>query len=113
MAPATPQSDEKTQLRLCVNYRANNLVDSCGARGSKELAAALKKGIEDHDLPVTLETVHCMSKCHLGPTLRVLPDGPYIMGCQESDVPELLENLKKGDISALAKRFPLLETGRE
>ena len=43
-----------------MNYRANNLVDSCGARGSKELAAALKKAIEAQDLPITLETVHCI-----------------------------------------------------
>ena len=96
-----------------MNYRANKLVDSCGARGSKELAAALIKAIEACELPITLETVHCMSKCHLGPTLRVLPNGPYIMGCQESDVAELLENLKKGNIVALAKRFPLLETEQE
>ena len=96
-----------------MNYRANNLVDSCGARGSKELAAALKKAIEAQDLPITLETDHCMSKCHLGPTLRILPNGPYIMGCQESDVPEILETLKKGNITALAKQFPLLETEQE
>ena len=88
-------------------------MDSCGARGSKELAAALKKGIDANNLPVTLETNHCMSKCHLGPTLRVLPNGPYIMGCQESDVPELLDNLKKGNIKALAARFPLLGTEQE
>ena len=113
MAPTTPPSDDSIQIRLCVNYRANNLVDSCGARGSKELAAALKKGIKEHNLPVTVETVHCMSKCHLGPTIRVLPNGPYIMGCQESDVPEILEKLGKGDIEALANRFPLPETGRE
>ena len=96
-----------------MNYRANNLVDSCGARGSKELAAALKKAIEAQDLPITLETVHCMSKCHLGPTLRILPNGPYIMGCQEIDVPEILETLKKGNITGLAKQFPLLETEQE
>tara|TARA_B100000519_G_C14112008_1_gene376241 strand:+ start:89 stop:196 length:108 start_codon:yes stop_codon:yes gene_type:complete len=35
------------------------------------------------------------------------------MGCQESDVPELLENLKKGNIKALAARFPLLGTEQE
>ena len=96
-----------------MNYRANNLVDSCGARGSKELAAALKKAIEAQDLPITLETVHCMSKCHLGPTLRILPNGPYIMGCQEIDVPEILETLKKGNITGLAKQFPLLESDQE
>lgn len=50
-----------------------------------------------------------MSKCQLGPTMRVMPDGPYIMACKESDVPELLDRLGDGDISGLAERFPLKE----
>lgn len=106
---AAVAAPEKTTLRLCVNFRANNLVDSCGAHGSRELASALKQGLAERDLPFDLQTVHCMSKCHLGPTLKVMPDGPFIMGAQKIDVPEMLKKLEEGDIDGLAKKFPLIE----
>jgi (2Fe-2S) ferredoxin len=108
-ASAEQPGAERIRLRLCVNYRANELVTSCGARGSHQLRDALEAGIAARGLAIELDTVHCMSKCHLGPTMRVLPDGPFVMGAQESDVPWLLDRLAEGDIAALAERFPLRE----
>ena len=34
-----------TTVMICINYRANNLVDSCGRRGSADVADALEAGI--------------------------------------------------------------------
>lgn len=96
-----------TTLRICVNVRADARLPSCGARGSRALFTALKKGFEDRQIPLTLDTVHCMGKCHLGPTMQLLPKGPYIMGAQEEDVPEILDLLEAGDFATLADRFPL------
>ncbi len=96
-----------TTLRICVNYRANEQLPSCAARGSRELLEALERGIEERGIPLKVDTVHCMGKCHLGPTMRLLPRGPYIMGASVDDVMEILDLLAKQDYDTLAKRFPL------
>jgi hypothetical protein len=48
-----------------------------------------------------------MGKCHLGPTMRILPNGPFIMAAQEADVPQILDLLEKDDLNGLANAFPL------
>lgn len=96
-----------TTLRVCVNFRAGEILPSCAARGSKELEAALRKGIADRRIPLKLDTVHCMGKCHIGPTMQLLPHGPYIMGATMADVPDILDLLQAGDFDTLAARFPL------
>ena len=48
-----------------------------------------------------------MGKCHLGPTLRLLPNGPYIMGVQERDLTYVLDMLEENAVNALASAFPL------
>ena len=94
------------RLRLCVNWRANQMVDSCGARGARELADALAAGLAERGLDWTLERVHCQSFCHLGPTLRLLPDGRFVLGPQAEDVPRILDWLAAGDLDALVAWFP-------
>ena len=97
----------KRWIRACVNLRAKGKLTSCGAKGSRELVAALKTGIELRRLPWNIELVHCMGKCHLGPTMKVLPDGCYIMGASETDVPRILDLLEIGDIKTIAEAFPM------
>ncbi|MEL0019407.1 MAG: (2Fe-2S) ferredoxin domain-containing protein [Rickettsiales bacterium] len=103
----TADDKQKPWLRACVNFRAGNRLPSCGAKGAREMVAALTGGLDTRGLPWRVESVHCMGKCHLGPTMRVLPNGPYIMGAQESDVPAILELLESGRLDALAEAFPL------
>ncbi len=103
-----PQS-RPTTLSICVNFRAGDRLPSCGARGSRELADALEAGIAERGLPLVLKRLHCMGKCHIGPTMRIWPGGPFIMGAQEPDVPEILDQLEERDWDALAARFPLPE----
>jgi len=80
---------------------------SCGARGSREIIAALETELSRRNLDWHLEKVHCMGKCHLGPTMRVLPNGPFVMGIQKEDIPRVLELLERGKINELAAAFPL------
>ena len=98
-----------TTLSICINFRAGDTLPSCGARGSRELADALQAGIAKRGLPLELKRLHCMGKCHIGPTMRIWPGGPFVMGAQESDVPEILDRLEAREWDALAARFPLLE----
>jgi len=104
--PGQPSTDRPT-LRMCVNFRAGDKLPSCAARGSREMVAALSAGIEARGLPFEVELVHCMTKCHLGPTVRVLPEGPWIMGMQVADVPRALDLLEAGKVEELAAAFPL------
>ena len=102
----TPKT-AKPWLRACVNFRAGNRLTSCGAKGSREMVAALEAGITSRGLSWQIEKVHCMGKCHLGPTMRILPNGPFIVGAQEADVPRILDLLKSNDLNGLANAFPL------
>ncbi len=94
------------RLRACTNFRAGDLLPSCGAVNAKELATALKEGIEARGLPLKFEKVHCMGRCHLGPTLKLLPAGPFLLGAQPEDAERLLDMLEAGDIEAATTAFP-------
>ncbi len=89
-----------------MNFRAGDRMTSCGAKGSREMTKALQSGLSERKLDWHLEKVHCMGKCHLGPTMRVLPNGPFIMGVQEEDVPRVLDLLERNEIEELVATFP-------
>lgn len=94
-------------LNICVNFRAGNLLPSCGAVGSRELADALEAGIAERGLPIELKRLHCMGKCHIGPTAKLSHGGPFIMGAKADDVPQILDLLEAEDFDALKAAFPL------
>ncbi len=102
----------RRKINICINFRAGNVLPSCGARGGRELADALEAGITERQLPYEFNRLHCMGKCHIGPTMRISPGGAFIMGAQESDVPRILDLLQAGDIDELAIAFPLPEQDR-
>lgn len=93
-------------LRLCINFRAGDFLPSCGARGAKRLHEALGEGMARTLPDMTLKPVHCLGRCHLGPTIRLSPRGPFLLGAQAEDVPFILDRLAAGDIAALQAAFP-------
>ena len=105
MSEIEKSADGRT-LNICINFRAGDLLPSCGAVGSKELADALESGIAERDLPLTFRRLHCMGKCHIGPTVKLSHGGPFIMGAKESDVPQILDWLEAEDFEALKAAFP-------
>lgn len=94
------------RLRACTNFRAGDILPSCGAVKSKELAKLLEDGIAARGIPLKFEKVHCMGKCHIGPTLKLLPAGPFLQGAQPEDAERLLDMLEAGDIEAAQEAFP-------
>lgn len=94
------------RLRACTNFRAGDMLPSCGAVRAKELAPLLEQGLKERGIPLKFETVHCMGKCHLGPTLKLLPAGPFLLGAQPEDADRLLDMLEAGDFEAAQKAFP-------
>jgi (2Fe-2S) ferredoxin len=94
------------RMKICVNYRAGDLLPSCGSKGSKELAEALKAEIAQRGDFIALETVHCLGKCHIGPTLKLLPSGPFLLGAQAQDAPDIVALLHAESYEDLAQKFP-------
>ena len=82
---------------------------SCGARGGREMVTALEAGIAERGLDWRVEKAHCMGKCNLKPTMRLLPNGPYIIRMQESDLTGVLDMLEENAVDALASAFPLAD----
>ena len=85
------------------------MLPSCGKVGAKELADDLEQGIKDRNLPYDFQRLHCMGKCHIGPTMRLTPGGPFVMGASQDDVAHILNLLEKGQFDQLAEEFPLEE----
>lgn len=95
-------------LRLCTNFRAGYTLPSCGARGAKDVAEELERQWPNRNLPFVLETVHCMGKCHIGPTMKLIPGGPFIMGANsKEDVNRILDLLESGDFDRVAEEYSL------
>lgn len=94
-------------LRLCTNFRAGFTLPSCGARGAAEVHEEIARQWPDRTMPFQFETVHCMGKCHIGPTLRLVPAGPFLMGVKtKEDVTRVLDLLEAGEIDKAAAEFP-------
>jgi len=93
-------------VRVCVNFRAGDMLPSCGARGSKDLAAALAAAAPARAPGLTIQKVHCLGRCHLGPALRLSPRGPHLVGVAPSDAHWVLDRIAAGDIAALVAAYP-------
>ena len=94
-------------LRLCTNFRAGFTLPSCGARGAEDVRQEIARQWPERNMPFAFETVHCMGKCHIGPTLRLVPAGPFLMGAKtKEDVTRILDLLEAGDIETAAQEYP-------
>lgn len=106
----TKVSSRFRALRLCTNFRAGNTLPSCAARGAREVSEILETEWKKRDMPLKYEAVHCLGKCHIGPTMRLVPAGPFIMGAKTlEDVTRILDLLEKDDAETAAKEYPLTE----
>jgi (2Fe-2S) ferredoxin len=93
------------RLKVCVNFRAGDVLPSCGAKGSRELAQSLKEEIAKRGDFISLETVHCLGKCHIGPTLKLLPSGPFLQGPQAADAACIADLLQAESYDILEHKF--------
>lgn len=99
------QDQNYSRLRLCINLRAGDILPSCGARGSRDLAKKLENALAERNLPYELETVHCMGKCHIGPALQLMPRGPILVGLDPEDLDVFLDMLAAKDFEGLQERY--------
>ncbi len=61
------------KVLVCTNIRANPNHPSCGARDSDKLFIALSEELKD--TPISTEKSPCMGLCHMGPNVRLVPNG--------------------------------------
>ena len=102
----TPKNPAYTSLRVCVNRRAGDLLPSCGARGSLNMVKALSVALAENGDFLTLERVHCLGRCHMGPTVKLMPGGPFLQYISEDRVGDLVALLKSQDYAGAELAFP-------
>ncbi len=106
MTPSNSTPYPYQTLALCVNFRAGDILPSCGARGSLQLKEYLEKAERKGKLPLSLKYQHCMGQCHQGPTLRFLPGGPIMLGLRLEDMDEFITLLQHQDFATIAAKWP-------
>lgn len=94
------------KMRVCRNFRQGTLLPSCGASGANELADALLAQVKEAGDFIDVELVHCLGRCHMGPTVKLTPAGPFLQEVKAEDVPRLIKMLKTGDVAAMEAAFP-------
>ena len=100
-----PPFEPYSKLRLCINWRAGDVLPSCGQNGSRDLIDPLECGLKERMTGLELETVHCMGKCHIGPTLQLIPKGPHLFRVRPEDIGHILDLLENRDYDRLATEF--------
>jgi len=80
-------------LFVCIHARdAGEARGCCSAKGSVELASALKRAAYERGLKriVRVNKAGCLDQCELGPTCVVYPEGVWYGGVTLEDVDEIV-----------------------
>jgi (2Fe-2S) ferredoxin len=80
-------------LTVCINVREEQIVPSCGRRGSLDLPAAIERELKAHGADVDLQTIRCLGRCANGPNVRIAPSNSWFQQISADDVPELVDIL--------------------
>lgn len=86
-----PQPPYEKIVYVCVNERPPQ-EDSCGTRGSVDIARKLKETVKELKLPykVRVSRVLCLGLCSIGPNLVIFPENVWYHGVKPEDIPEIL-----------------------
>lgn len=88
-------------LFLCIHERdASDAKGCCAAKGSVEVASALKKAAYDRGLKriVRINRAGCLDQCARGVTCVVYPEGIWYGGVTLEDVDEIVERHLVGGV---------------
>ncbi len=79
---------------VCINYRANPGLPSCAARGSRQLADLIERGIKDGEIDIELERFKCLGRCEYGPNLKLAPGGQLITGAHADNILGIMDEIR-------------------
>ena len=82
------------KLLVCTNFRANPNHPSCGARGSKEIAAALAQQLLKKNVSIEIEEIQCMGYCKGGPNVRLIPNGEFFHEVSTNNLAKIIKATK-------------------
>jgi (2Fe-2S) ferredoxin len=88
----------RRHLFVCTNTRPIGGKPSCGNRGGVELVAALQRAVAGSVLvgEVAVTPCGCLGPCFDGPVVVAYPDGAWMAGATEADVPKIATWLAGG-----------------
>jgi (2Fe-2S) ferredoxin len=95
---------------VCTNTRPDGGKPSCGGRGGVELVAALQRAVATSPElvgAVAVTPCGCLGPCFEGPIAVAYPDGQWLAGATEADVPEIAAWLAGGPLPARLAYEPL------
>lgn len=81
---------------VCVNVRTDGRVACANAgRGGDKILEALKKAVKDLGLKgkVRVARSGCLDLCEKGPNIFCWPEGEWLSGVEEADIPEIAAKL--------------------
>lgn len=78
-------------IYICVNERPPQ-EDSCGPRGSVDIARKIKETVKGMNLPfkVRVSRTLCFGLCSQGPNIAIFPDNAWYHRVKLEDIPEIL-----------------------
>ena len=85
----------RASLTLCVNYRKEQFVASCGRRGSLAIREALERELDAQRVPVTFATIACLGLCEQGPNARLAPANSWFHGIGIQDVAQIVAVVRR------------------
>ena len=83
------------KIIVCTHHRKNPSQPSCAARGGVELVARLAEEIRLRGWDIGLDTFACLGHCEEGPTIKLLPDGPFCTHITPESLPSVLEEIER------------------
>ena len=93
--PAIKGARASVELICCTNLRRGEDTVSCGKRGGREVARALRKEIRARGLDASVVTSGCLGSCNSGPNIRVAPSSSWISGARVADTSIMLDALER------------------
>ncbi len=82
---------------VCTNVRSDGRTACANpGRGGDALCHALKDEVKRLGLKGKVRVVRtgCLDRCEQGPNLFLFPEGKWLSGVSEADLPEIVKNLK-------------------
>jgi NADH:ubiquinone oxidoreductase subunit E len=80
----------RATLTVCINYRQEAFVASCGRRGALAIREALEQELRAQRVPVTLAAIACLGLCEKGPNARLAPANSWFHDIRIDDLAELV-----------------------
>jgi len=83
---------------VCTQKRPDgHPIPCCANRGGMALRTELKEMVKNQgkDKEVKVFTSGCLGACDHGPVAVQYPDGEYLLGITQDDLPEIFEDLMK------------------